>query len=490
MKKIISLGVVLLCFSQVLTAQTASDALRYSRIFYNGTARFQGMGGAFSAVGGDFSVLATNPAGIGLFRTSEITFTPSLWTHDAKSDYNNTIGADNNTNVNIANAGIIFSFKPHGKNETDGLQNFNLGLGFNHQNNFSSRVVMGGQNNTSSLMTSFVNELNNYPGGISESMINDNYPFDIGPAYLANLIVYDSTTGKYWVDAPNGGVFQRETVSSSGSINEFDLSLGGNFNDKLYFGATIGLPSINYTEKTNYREFRTDTAKVKNFEELRYSQYLNTTGVGVNLKVGIIYRPLQWLRIGAAIHTPTWYGNMKDTWHSTLSSRFDSSYWNQDVASPDGYYEYSLSTPFRAIGGLSFTIGEVGLFSGEYEYINYGQARFHESGSNDTAVNGQIKRSFISPVNFRLGTEWRIQNFRIRGGFGYYGSPYKSSINKGEMMVISGGAGYRAKHYFVDLAYSWRQSKTDYYFYDPALVNPSHNTLTDHAISLTFGIRL
>jgi len=448
------------------------------------------MAGAFDAVGGDFSVLATNPAGIGLYRSTEVTFTPSLWINDAKSVYNNNISTDNNANVSIGNIGIIFAIKPHDKSNSGGLQNFNLGIGFNHQNNFSSHVFMGGTNNSSSLMTSFVKELNNYPGGITTGMINDSYPFDIGPAYMANLIVYDSASGKYWCDAPNGGVFQTESISTSGSINEFDLSLGGNFNDKLYFGATFGIPTINYTERDHYTETRSDTAKVHNFRNLVYDQYLNTTGVGINLKVGLIYRPVHWLRIGATVHTPTYYGNMKDSWHSSFSSAFDSSQWNQErVYSPDGYYEYSLSTPFRAIGGLAFTIGEYGLISGEYEYVNYGTASFHENGQADTAVNKQIKNSFISPVNVRIGTEWRIQKFRIRGGFGYYGSPYKSGINTGEMMVISGGVGYRAQHYFVDLAYSWRQSKEDYYFYDATLVNPSHNTLTSNNISLTFGLR-
>ncbi|MCX6251337.1 MAG: hypothetical protein NTX61_11370 [Bacteroidetes bacterium] len=489
MKKIISWGIVLLCFSQIVLAQNASDALRYSRIFYSGTARYQGMAGAFGAVGGDFSVLVTNPAGIGLFRSTEVTLTPSLWINHATSLYNNTNSTDNNANVNIGNVGIIFAIKPHEKSNSDGIQNFNLGIGFNHQNNFSSHVFMGGQNNSSSLMTNFVNELNTFPGGITPGMISDTYPFDIGPAYDANLIVYDSASGKYWCDAPHGGVFQKESVNTSGSINEFDISLGGNFNDKLYFGATIGLPSINFTEKTQYSEIRSDTAKVHEFRQLIYDQYLNTTGFGINLKVGLIYRPVYWLRMGAAIHTPTYYGNMKDSWHSSFSSEFDSAQWNQSVTSPDGYYEYKLTTPFRAIGGLAFTIGDFGLISGEYEYVNYGQARFHEDGSSDTSVNRQIKNSFISPVNVRLGTEWRIQNFRIRGGFGYYGSPYKAGINKGEMMVISGGLGYRGKHYFVDLAYSWYQTKEDYYFYDPILVNPSHNTLTNHNISATFGIR-
>ena len=491
MKKIIASVIFLTLLSQVLIAQTSVDALRYSRLFYNGTARFQGMAGAFGAVGADFSVLATNPGGIGMFKSTEMTITPNLWIANSSAGYNNVTSGDNKVNFALGNIGVVFTINPYKKDKTGGFQNFNIGFGMNRENDFNTRVFMKGPNNQNSLMTSFTNTLNNYPGGISPDMINSIYPFDIGPAYDANLIYYDAQKKQYLADAPNGGVNQQKTVSTSGSINEFDISLGGNYNDKIYFGGTIGIPVIRYYERASYIETRLDPS-IPHFRSLTYDQYLQTHGTGINLKLGVIYRPFPWFRIGAAIHTPTYFGNMKDSWNSSISSQFtDSTQWNSTINSPLGEYNYEMTTPFRAIGSLAFTIGHFGLISAEYEYVNYNQARFYSGDTSSfTDVNSQIKSSYTSPVNVRIGTEWRINNFRLRAGFGYYGSPYKSGINNGEQYVVSGGLGYRAKSYFFDAGYSWSQMKEDYYLYDPNLVNPSNNTWNNNNISLTFGIRL
>jgi hypothetical protein len=490
MKKIIASAIFLSFFSQVLVAQTSTDALRYSRIFYQGTARFQGMAGAFGAVGADFSVLATNPGGIGMYKSTEWSITPDLWIADVNSNYNNVASTDNRVNFALGNIGLVVSIKPYKKNNTGGFQNFNIGFGMNRENNFNSNITMQGPNDKNSMITSYANTLNSYPGGISPDAINAVYPFDIGPAYSANLLDYNPVTGQYRADAMNGGVYQQKMVSTSGSINELDLSFGGNYNDKLYFGATIGTPFIRYFEHSSYVETSIDPS-IPHFRSLVNYQDLQTNGAGINFKAGVIYRPANWFRIGAAIHTPTWYWSMRDSWNSSIASAFtDSTQWNSIVYSPLGNYDYQMATPFRAIGSVAFTIGSYGLISAEYEYVNYNQARFYSKDNTSFSdVNDVIKSSYKSPVNVRFGTEWRIYHFRIRGGFGYYGSPYTSGTNNGEQFVVSGGFGYRAKYWFVDTGYSWSQMKSDYYFYDPTIVNPSQNTLYSNNIFTTFGFR-
>jgi hypothetical protein len=484
----ISTAIILLLTYGSAYAQTSVDALRYSRIFYEGTARFQGMAGAFGATGADFSVLATNPAGIGLYQSTEMTITPSVYWLNSESNYNNALYTETKGMFALGNMGFVFTVKKH-KDHTGGLQNFNIGFGLNRQNDFNARIYMAGPNNSSSLMTSYVNTLNAYPGGISPDQVDNQYPFDIGPAMNANLIWHDSLKG-YLCDAPNGGVYQEKGVTSSGSINEFDMSWGGNYSDKLYFGATVGIPMIRYHETSTYMETRMNPS-VYPFYSLTYNQYLNTSGVGVNFKAGVIYRPAAWFRIGAAIHTPTYYGYMRDDWNSDITSVFsDNPQWSNTQYSPLGTYRYHMTTPFRAIGSLAFIISKYGLLSAEYEYVNYNQARFHSSDEYSyESVNGDIKSSYSSPVNVRAGTEWRILNFRVRGGFGYYGSPYGAGSTVGERWVASGGVGYRGKYFFVDMAYTWSKMTQDYYFYDPTLVNPSKNTLRSNLISTTFGVR-
>lgn len=456
--------------------------MRYSRILYGGTARFQGLGGAFGAVGADFSAIATNPAGLGLYSSSEFTFSPLLRMSNTLSNYNGETNRDNRFNAGMGDLGLVFNIKP--KNSTS-LRNFNFAFGMNRQNNFSNRVVIEGVNNKSSLLTQYVGILNN--DYLTPNDINDRYGFDISLAYNTDLIfLKDSANRIYANDAPNGGVIQRKTIRTSGSINEFDFAFGANLNDRFYFGVTIGIPVIRYYETSNYEEFKNDTS-VHYFQSMRYNQELQTQGSGLNLKLGIIYRPADWVRIGAAVHTPTYYGNMRDNWNSSMDAEFDYSITNSS-SSPLGTYDYELTTPFRAIGSVAFIIGKIGLISGEYEYVDYSQSEF--SADDDFSdINREIQHKYGSPVNFRFGTEWRIQNFLVRGGAGYYGSPYKNSINTGEIYTGSLGLGYRAKHFFFDLAYQWSQMKEDYYLYDPSLVNATNLTSTTNTLTATLGVR-
>ena len=487
MKKLIFSLILMFGITSHLLSQNASDALRYSRIFYGGTSRFQGMGGAFGALGADFSVIATNPAGLGIYKSSEISISPSLSINPTSSEYNGVTGDDTKSNFALGNFGFVFTIKPDKTNKSGGFQSFNIALGMNRQNDFNSRIFMKGLNNSSSMMTDFVNILNNQLHLTSDE-INQQYPFDIALARNANLIYFDSVTNRFANDAPNGGVYQQKSVTTSGSINEFDLSFGGNYNDKLYFGATIGIPSIRYFENTQYQEFK-ERASIRYFQSLTYNQSIETHGTGINLKVGVIYRPANWVRIGVSIHTPTYYGNMRDSWSSDMSASFDSLN-STPQSSPLGYYDYQMVTPFRAIGSLAFIVGQYGLISAEYEYANYDQARFYSTESqafND--VNDDIKANYKAPLNIRFGTEWKIQDFRLRGGFGYYGEPYQSGINSGKKLIASGGLGYRGKHFFTDIAYVWTQTKQEYYFYDKTLVNPSYNTLSSNTVIATFGFR-
>jgi hypothetical protein len=466
-----------------LFSQTSSDALRYSRILYGGSARFQGLGGAFGAVGADFSSIATNPAGLGLFTSFEFSLSPSIRMANSNSNFNMETNRDNKFNGGMGDLGLVFHMAGNDKSGS-GFKGFNVAFGMNRQNDFNNRIFMEGTNNKSSLLTQYVNTLNNTPGGVTPQELNDQYPFDIALAFNTYLI--DTANNKYFNDAPKGGVIQSKLLTTEGSINEFDFAFGANYNDRLYIGATIGIPVIRYFEHSQYREIKNDTA-IHYFKTMTYNQELETHGTGINLKVGLIYRPANWIRIGAAIHTPTYYGNMRDSWDSDMTGEL--TFGTYSSSSPIGSFDYQLTTPFRAIGSIAFIIGKFGLISGEYEYVNYSQASFAASNTSYSDVNTEIRNKYKTPLNLRFGTEWRIQNFLLRGGFGYYGSPYQSGINTSELVVASLGWGYRVKHFFFDMTYQWSQTKEDYYFYDPTLVDPSQNQVTTSTLTTTVGFR-
>lgn len=485
MKRLV-IFILLISSIPTLYSQTASDALRYSQILYGGTARYQGLGGAMGAVGGDFSSITTNPAGLGLYSASEFTISPAIRLENSNTNYSTEVNNDNKLNFGMGDLGLVFHLGGSDKNSS-GFKGFNIAFGMNRENDFNNKIFMEGTNNKNSILTGYVNTLNNTTGGITPSMINNNYPFDIALAYNTDLIyLADSANKKYANDAPNGGVIQSKSVTTSGSINEFDFAFGTNYNDRLYIGATIGVPIIYYYENSQYREVKNDTA-IHYFQSMTFNQQLETHGTGINFKLGLIYRPADWVRIGAAIHTPTYYGNMRDSWSSDMTGEF--TFGTNSSSSPLGNFDYQLITPFRAIGSVAFIIGNFGLISGEYEYVNYAQSYFSSNDASFSDVNTQIKNQYKAPVNVRFGTEWRIKRFRVRGGFGYYGSPYQSGNNASELYVASIGWGYRVKHFFVDMTYQWTQTKENYYFYDPTTVDPSQNKYNTSTVTTTFGFR-
>jgi hypothetical protein len=222
-----------------------------------------------------------------------------------------------------------------------------------------------------------------------------------------------------------------------------------------------------------------------------YDSHLETHGTGFVIKGGVIYRPVNWMRIGVAIHSPTWYPNMHDHWYSTTSAYYDlgSGLNDNSQNSPVGDYSYYMRTPFRAIGSLAFVIGNFGLISAEYEYVNYSQGKLTAPDYSFTTENNDIKSSFQSWGNIRVGTEWRIADFRIRAGAAYYSNPYTTSGIDGARYTISGGAGYRIKHFYADVTYQWAQSKEEYYLYNYAGMLPSTNTLTTSTVLTTIGFR-
>jgi hypothetical protein len=476
----------MIIFTGSLLSQTASDALRYSRIFYSGTARFNGLSGAFGAVGADYSVLATNPAGIGLFQGSEVSITIAPVISNSSSIYNGNQGYDDRVNFGMGSFGYVFSIKTYDKNKTAGLRNVNFGFGFNRQNDFSNRIYIQGPNHESSMLNVFTDEMNaiNEP----EKYIQEDFPFDAGLAYATNLIYIDTTINQWVSDLPHGGALQTKEISTYGSINELNFSFGGNISDKLYFGLTFGVPFIRYFENSRYDEYdAVDT--IPQFISMTYNYSLETHGTGFNAKAGLIYRPFNWFRLGVAIHTPTWYANMRDIWSSSMESRFTNSSWSAIQYSPVGDYDYRLTTPFRALGSLAFIIGKSGLVSADYEYVDYSQARLNSTYDSYEDINDEIRTSYGSWGNIRIGTEWRLQNFRLRGGFAYFSNPYRNNINNSERLQASGGLGYRGRFFFADVTYVWSQMKEDYYLYNAALVNPSQNTYYTNSVLTTIGFR-
>ncbi len=487
MKKFIFTTGLLFLFNILINAQNEEDALRYSRTTVVGTARFAGMCGAFGALGADFSTLSANPAGIGLFTKSEFSISPNIYTGKTISSYMGNSLDDSRTNFALGNAGVVIVIKPVDRLDKNLLKNIQVGFGINRLKDFNNRIMIEGFNDKNSILDTYVE----YSDGINPKYLND---FDTRLAFDTYLI--DTIPGETNFQYLNAyeyiggfhGSLQRKSIETKGSINEPLLSGGGNFNNKLYFGISLGFPYIRYKQNSTYSEKNQN--EEKDIDEFYVNEWLETKGSGINIKVGAIFRATDWLRIGAAYHSPTWYNNMRDRWNSRMQAYYtNGDYFNE--RSPNGEFDYRIQTPMKAIGSIAVIFGKLGLLSFDYEYIDYSSAKLKSSQYSFFDENNTIKNNFDAANNIRIGTEWRFDLLSVRGGYANYGSPFKSGVNDGKMQAFSGGLGYREKFFFIDFAFIYSIRTEDYYLYNsPSYqTEPVSNDYKSYNYLLTFGYR-
>lgn len=303
-------------------AQSDQDALRYSLLDFGGTARSLGSGNAYGALGGNFSSLSMNPAGLGIYRSSEFVITPGLLSTSDASTYLGTSTGDSKYNFHLSNFGLVFAkLNPGKEHATDDWVGGAFAIGYNRLANFNNSVSYTGYNNTNSLMNTYVDYLN-ANGGTNPSDAYDKDPFGAGLAwetYLINPTPWDST--EYYSVITDGRVQQTKTIETKGAIDEMVLSFAGNYGNRLYIGLTIGIPNIHYKNISYYSE--EDVQNVHpDFNSFTLGDITETSGLGINAKFGIIYRINDFLRIGGAVHSPTLY-QLHDDYYSSMSSVLD-----------------------------------------------------------------------------------------------------------------------------------------------------------------------
>jgi hypothetical protein len=459
-------------------AQNEVDALRYSRLGFGGTARYNSMAGAFGARGGDLSVASTNPAGIGVFRRTELSFTPAVSGISTNSLYYGNSAESSKLNMNVGSVGLAINFLSPSSHWTSST----LAIGYNRLASFHNSQMLEGKNNKSSMLDVFKNQLNQ----------NNWDPFGSQLAWETYLIDVDSSSGKYnyYHAIPNYGQKQSNSIYTTGAAGETYVSYAGNYDDRLYMGGTIGFTSIRYTRQSEYSEFTNANDTTTTLKDFTFSENLSTTGNGYNFKFGLLYRINDFVRIGGAIHTPTIY-SMSDSWNSSMVSHFDSVSYSSE--SPKGNFNYSLSAPFRAIGSLAFVIGKAGIISADYELTDYSSSKLYSKPRNAYSFSSEniaIQNNYGMASNIRLGAEARYDIFSFRAGYALYGNPYNSkAINSWNSNAYTFGFGFKEEGYYLDLAYVLNQSSEKYFPYEASLVQGADMKTTSHSLLITLGFR-
>ncbi|QNH62129.1 OmpP1/FadL family transporter [Hymenobacter sediminicola] len=465
-------------------AQYEVDALRFSQNQPSGTARTLGIGGANSAVGADLSSLVTNPAGLGLYQRSEFSFTPGLGLGSTESKAFGTTTTDSRNSLHVASLGAAFVNR---RPDSDGSEwrNGTFALGLNRINDYNQRFRYRG---TPALNQDILQRLADPVNSVADVVAQDNsqsyYSLD-GLAYGAFLT--DRFTNRQGQDSlglstpftTTGALQQDETVLTTGSQTQFDFGYGASYRDRLYLGGAIGIVSTRYNSTSVITASEATPDASTAFNSLNYRDVLETRGSGINLRVGAIYRVNDAVRVGASIQTPTWM-RLSESYSSSLSANFDrplvvdgQSYSSRTASSDPSEFNYVLTTPFKATGGVAVVIGKYGFLSGDVEYLNYSQARLSNDTNNDlvggtdydfSASNDAVRSLYRSAVNVRVGGELRFDIFRVRAGYARYGDAYKQNDFDRTQNYFTGGVGLRQKNFFLDAAAVYGTSKR---FYSP-----------------------
>lgn len=451
-------------FFPILTiyAQTAEDALLFSNTTINGTARFQGLAGAQTALGADISSISGNPAGLGFFRKSEWSISPALNFATTNASYLGNTTTDGKNNLNIASMGIVFS---GAKDDIipGNWRGGSFGISFSRMNSYQNQFSYEGVNNVNSLTDAFVSQATGIPLSTFDSDIGG--PTRLQLAYLTYLInpfTNDPGENRYYSSvAENAPVRQSETIDYTGARSQWNFSYGGNYADKLYFGASLGISRIRYGFADTYQETVLANPDELILDNFTLREDVDVRGTGVNLSAGIIYKANDIVRFGASVVSPTYY-RFTDNFTPSIEANYEYTEslgsnvplnMEESVEAPT--FEYNLTTPLNASAGIAIFAGKSGFVSADVTYTTFNTVQFRSSNSEDfRETNRYIQSNFQPTVTARLGGEFRKDIFRLRAGFAYQGDAYKDMVDDLDRtrLNFTAGAGIRLPEFYIDLA--------------------------------------
>lgn len=472
-------------------AQNEEDALRYSMTYFGGTARGMAMAGSFSAIGGDYSAVISNPAALGRFKRSNFSLTQNLERMTTVSDFYGQQNYRQGYEYNLSNFSYVKAYELD-PNKYNGWYGIQIGIGMNRIKSFNDRFQYAGQAD-SSILHSFINEAN----GTHPDNIYDAHPFTAGLAY-DTYAIDPAANNTYTTDFTSGTAYHERVVKRRGGITELNLlTLSGNYKNKFLIGGSVNILFSKYEENFTHREtYSNDSLWIQN---INYTGDLNIRGTGANVKAGFIFLPTEWLRFGMGVQSRTYY-RMNDTWSNNMTTSTDDGlkYVNPEFV-PYGEYDYKIKTPFRANASLGLVFKKLGSIAAEVEYVDYSRSflsdrKFSPSPYSFNAENAQIDNIYRNVLNYKLGIEARVtEQFYLRAGYAYYDSPYseEKEISQQPVQFYTAGFGYNFGAVYLDAAMVMQKRIEDYYAYDPT-VNGSRSTLDfeNTRFALTLGYRI
>lgn len=444
------------------------------------------------AIGPDFSAIGSNPAGIAGFWKSEFTITMggqfNNFSSTFASDRSNTTSGNYNR-FTLPNIGFVLS----SRQRQGPWITSNWAFGYNRMAEYRQDINYAG-----STLGSMTDSWRENALGLADDELNG---FEEDLAWATGAI-YDFEGDRIYESdyslSPDYRLYKVENSYREGGKSELFLGYATNYDNKLLIGATFNLPLVNYTEYRDYIERDGNDNGVPFFNTLNYTSYVNSTGFGVNGKLGITYKPTKDFNLSFAAHTPTKYF-MTDNYNTGLSYDYTDANNNGPILadSPFGSFRYAIVSPWSLMGGIGIIAGDKGFIGASIKWTDYGAMHYDYSVSGngnlynqeEFDVNQDIRAAYSSALDLNLGGEFVLMAFRLRGGVSLAQSPY-SNDNFFDP-AYHAGIGFRADAFYIDFGYKWANRTEGYLPYKTTaapepLVQIDNN---QHTIAGTVGFK-
>ena len=519
MKKKIIFGLMALAVITANAQETYENA-NLMKPELTGTARYIGMGGAMEALGADISTISTNPAGIGLFRSSSVNLSFGLSSQQDVTTY----GSDHKTVPSFDQAGFVYSMRTNSRSFLNFAFNYSKSRNFNQILNAAGKLNGSAQNKLT--YNKFVGNEDFIYIDKDGTLLSNYIQFSQLDYLYANNINYeedaDGNGSFYGYDGDAYDMYRAQ----SGYIGRYDFNISGNVNNRFYWAVTVGVQDVHYNGFSDYIEnLGGSTVEVMDTRKI--------TGNGVDIKAGVILRPVEEspFRIGLSVSTPTWY---KLTTSNYTSMSLLNGNVSQQLFAPEigESYEFKLYTPWKFGASLGHTVGNNLALGLSYEYADYSTADTrvidgydyygNEESYSEYATNQHTKNTLKGVSTIKAGLEFKPDpSLAVRLGFNYvapmydklgvkdgtldsYGVFYQSQsdfTNWEDTYRLTAGLGYNIDKFSIDLAYQYSTTNGNFSpFYDCA-DNINSESLTNnnfdvckvsnkrHQLMLTLGYR-
>lgn len=486
-------------------AQNVADGLRLGLSGNNGTARFQAMGGAFGSLGGDFSAINVNPAGSAIFSNNQwsISLNNNLLKNSTKY-----FGVKNETEQNSINLNQLAGVFVFENNDNRSEWNkFSLAVNYEKISDFDNDIFSVGTNDNSvaSYFTSYANANGNQGGIPLEVLENANYEdlnFTDQQAWLgyqAFVINPDSNNlnnTSYNSNIRSGGkYFQQNASIIRGQNSKINFNLSGQYQKWLSVGVNLNSHFTDYKESTTFIETNKnpDVGTNERISKLQFNNDIHTFGSGFSMQFGFIAKLDDMFRIGASYESPTWYelnDEVKQSLQTTLSTTLTPDFKNVNKNPEITIYEpYQLQTPSKLTGSASVIFSKKGLISLDVTRTDYSNTTFGPLQDFE-GLNNDLSNRLASSLSFKLGTEYRFNQWSFRGGYRNEQSPYKNKKVMGDLFGLSSGIGYNWGDVKLDVAYAYSKRNNQNQFFKQGFNDFSSTTGINNNITFTLVFEL